>query len=163
MLAAVLITFGVLTTLGVTTATAADSGTSQTGLTRAQAGYVQQKINQMTAADASVRQVSQNTVERDGVRVAIGAPGQTDVRSATADYECRYERLCTWHNGTYNEWWTCQRVWLSNWGGAGWVVNNQTPGTVSTFYNQNGSKNFSLTAGQYANLNWDPIWSFQVC
>jgi hypothetical protein len=81
---------------------------------------------------------------------------------------CLAGHLCTFHqdsahNGYYDSYYYCQRVYLSDWVGSGEVMNNQSTGTVTTFYGQSGNVVSTSKAFQDVNLDWDPIWSFQVC
>jgi hypothetical protein len=80
------------------------------------------------------------------------------------DVDCRYGYLCTWHGQVRQDFYRCQRIWLTNWTGTGMFINQQTPGTVTTFYDRNG-KVLSRSVAQHwiRSIDWNPIWSFQVC
>lgn len=81
---------------------------------------------------------------------------------------CLADHLCTFHldsshTGYYDSYYYCQRVYLTDWVGSGEVMNNQSPGTVTTFYGQSGNVVSTSKAFQQINIDWDSIWSFQVC
>jgi hypothetical protein len=81
---------------------------------------------------------------------------------------CLADHLCTFHsdsahNGYYNSYYSCQRVYLSDWVGSGEVMNNQSTGTVTTFYGESGNVISTSKAFQDVDISWDAIWSFQVC
>ncbi|MFD9286216.1 hypothetical protein ACFWD7_55470 [Streptomyces mirabilis] len=52
---------------------------------------------------------------------------------------------------------------VSNWSGDGDFVDNQTPGTVAKFFNQDGSVHWTSTAYQAGRAPWGPIWAVQPC
>lgn len=81
---------------------------------------------------------------------------------------CLADHLCTFHQdsshtGYYNSYYYCERVYLSDWVGSGEVMNNQSTGTVTTFYGQSGNVVSTSKAFQDVGIDWDSIWSFQVC
>lgn len=91
---------------------------------------------------------------------AVGTGSQANTAA-----KCASGWLCTYHNGVARNYYHCTTVYLSNWTGPGYIVNNQTPGTVSTFYRADGSTYIRDVAPDLADreVNWDPIWSFRVC
>lgn len=105
---------------------------------------------------------SASAAEPEGTRVTAVQAGQG---ALTAQFGCRYELLCTWHNGIYQEWYKCERIWLLDWtGGDGFVIDNQTPHTVTTFYNRDGwPVRTMVPEDNWIEINWDDIWSIQVC
>jgi hypothetical protein len=81
---------------------------------------------------------------------------------------CLADHLCTFHldsshTGYYDSYYYCQRVYLTDWVGSGEVMNNQSTGTVTTFYGQSGNVVSTSKAFQQIDIDWDSIWSFQVC
>jgi hypothetical protein len=81
---------------------------------------------------------------------------------------CLAGHLCTFHTdsahtGYYNSYYYCDRVYLSDWVGSGEIMNNQSSGTVTTFYNEAGKVVTTSKAYQEKGIDWDSIWSFQVC
>lgn len=89
-------------------------------------------------------------------------PGQT--------YTCEYLNLCelVWDPTTGN--WElfkqdpCNRYYVSYWDGGGYFVNNQTSGTVSSFYGSSGNTlwtDTSPTSQTYA--DWTPVYSLRNC
>jgi hypothetical protein len=169
---------GLIATAGVTSAAATANHQSryahqaaQAGLSSTQAEYLQAKIESVLAATPGARQLSANTIEINGARLAIGAPGQTAVRpiglapGAAAAGVCPYDYLCTYHNGTPRNYYYCTTIYLSNWTGLGYILNNQTTGTISYFYRIDRSVYIKDVAPDETNreVNWNPIWSFKVC
>ncbi len=81
---------------------------------------------------------------------------------------CLADHLCTFHldssnNGYYNSYYDCQRIYLTDWHGSGEIMNNQSSGTVTTFYGESGNVLSTSKAYQEVGMDWDPVWSFQVC
>jgi hypothetical protein len=81
---------------------------------------------------------------------------------------CLADHLCTFHldsshTGYYNSYYYCERVYLTDWVGSGEVMNNQSTGTVTTFYGKSGNVVSTSKAFQDVGIDWDSIWSFQVC
>jgi hypothetical protein len=116
-----------------------------------------------SASAGSERAAGNGTVAATGSSRALGVTPAMYV-----DWNCPVGYLCTGRvaNGkvVFNRFYYCERIWLSNWTGTGSVFNNQTPGTVATFYDQNGRVLFRSTAKQLIQtVDWNPIWSFQVC
>lgn len=82
--------------------------------------------------------------------------------------ECLANHLCTFHldsshTGYYDSYYYCQRIYLTDWVGSGEIMNNQSTGTVTTFYGQSGNVISTSKAYQEVGIDWDLIWSFQVC
>ncbi|HJP73376.1 MAG TPA: hypothetical protein VJ914_03860 [Pseudonocardiaceae bacterium] len=82
--------------------------------------------------------------------------------------ECLAGHLCAFHldsahTGYYTSYYYCQRIYLSDWVGSGEIMNNQSTGTVTTFYGQSGNVISTSKAFQEVGIDWDPVWSFQVC
>ncbi|MFJ8113849.1 hypothetical protein [Streptomyces sp. NPDC096132] len=89
-------------------------------------------------------------------------PGQT--------YTCEYLNLCelVWDPTTAN--WElfkqdpCNRYYVYYWDGGGYYINNQTTGTVSSFYGSSGNTlwtDTSPTGQTYA--DWTPVYSLRNC
>jgi hypothetical protein len=170
---------GLAIAAGSATATAATGGSSAfarqaaaAGLTTAQESYLQARIDDVLASTPSARQLSANTIEIAGHRLAIGAPGQRTVRAlglspaaTAATGACPHLWLCTFHNGTALNYYDCTTIYLSNWTGLGYILNNQSTGTISYFYRLDRSVYIKDVAPDKVNreVNWDPIWSFKVC
>ncbi|MFJ8654040.1 hypothetical protein ACIRNU_17045 [Streptomyces rochei] len=133
-------------------ATAGDSpdGTRVTGL--------QQKADQVLADRHQPLRVSADAVEYEGLTVT-DAPR---IKGAQA-LACDYGHLCMLVNGTKFDFYKCQTWELSNWTGDGPFTNNQTPGTVAKFYNQDRSVRWTSTAYEAGTATWDPIWYLRPC
>jgi hypothetical protein len=67
------------------------------------------------------------------------------------------------HDGLYASYYYCERVYLSGWFGSGELMNNQTSGTVSTFYGESGNVITTSKAYQEKGIDWDDVWSIKVC
>lgn len=108
-----------------------------------------------THVAAKGRQIDANTMDYNGFTARKAVQGQA--------LNCSYEHLCMTVRGTEFSYYTCQ-VWLVyNWSGTGPWINNQTKGTVATFYGQAGNKLWSSTAYSSGTANWDPVWSLRPC
>ncbi|MEU3972097.1 hypothetical protein [Streptomyces bacillaris] len=95
-------------------------------------------------------------------RVRQVAPGSS--------FTCSRGRLCAmvW-NPVAKKWrifdlYVCRTYSLSYWSGSGGYVNNQTPGTKASFYNQ-GNKviHTSVAADAKSGYNWGPVWKIKNC
>ncbi|MFD0338274.1 hypothetical protein ACFVH0_06200 [Streptomyces sp. NPDC127117] len=82
---------------------------------------------------------------------------------------CAYENLClsVW-DYTKNQWKvyslkTCNKYALSNFEGDGFFDNNQTKGTVATFYGGSGNVLRKSTAREQSSIGWSPVWSVRNC
>jgi murein DD-endopeptidase MepM/ murein hydrolase activator NlpD len=89
--------------------------------------------------------------------------------SAGGSYSCPFGTLCTgvW-DPSVGKWkvfklYYCRTYALSNWLGAGFFWNNQTPGTTAFFYGQSGNVLASFLPGGQLNYNWDPVWFIKNC
>ncbi|MFH8474699.1 hypothetical protein [Streptomyces sp. NPDC018000] len=90
------------------------------------------------------------------------APGGT--------FTCNSGELCAavWDPTTANweifHFYTCNRYYLSNWGGTGYYWDYQTGNPTSTFYDQSGNviKTFKPFSGM-RDQNWNPVWSIRNC
>ncbi|MEZ7007036.1 hypothetical protein [Streptomyces sp. AD55] len=133
------------------TASAADpAGTRVTGL--------QEAAEQVVGNDRMPLEVTADAVRYDGLTVTT-APEGNSVKALA----CDYGHLCMLVNGQKFDFYKCQTWKLTNWTGNGPFTNNQTPGTVAKFYNQDGSVRWTSTAYQAGTATWDPIWSLRPC
>ncbi|WP_419705825.1 hypothetical protein [Promicromonospora sp. NFX87] len=89
---------------------------------------------------------------------------------AGSDYPCNTGELCAlaWDSSRgmfavfhlYN----CARYSVSGWTGQGYYANQQTNGTVATFYNQSGGTLWTSRAPSgHQGAGWDPVWSIRNC
>jgi hypothetical protein len=122
---------------------------------------LQQRADQVLQSIPGGKQVSPTRIEYDGLTVTLdrevrtGRPGKVQ--------GCAYGNLCVNVRGTNFIYYKCQTWTVSNWYGNGTFENNQTPGTVARFYNQDGSVRFTSTAYQSGTATWDPIYSLRPC
>ncbi|WP_406172855.1 hypothetical protein [Streptomyces sp. NBC_00996] len=131
------------------------------GRTNAQATKLQQRVDAVLAGHPGGRQVSATQVKYDGLNVTVDPSGKNSTKSA--DLNCAYGHLCMTVRGTNFDFYKCQTWTVSNWTGDGPFNNNQTPGTVAKFYNQDGSVRWTSTAYQSGTSTWDPIYSLRPC
>jgi hypothetical protein len=87
-------------------------------------------------------------------------PGQT--------YTCAVGNLCqlVWDPTTGNwelfRMYYCNYYSLSYWNDGGYFSNNQTSGTVATFYSNTGNWTDAAPTGQ-TYVNWDPVYAIRNC
>ncbi|MCX5293455.1 hypothetical protein [Streptomyces sp. NBC_00183] len=134
-------------------ATAADSpdGTRVTG--------IQQTADQVLAGHPQALKVTANEVKYDGMTATRAPKGKLGAQ----DLDCAYGHLCMVVKNTKFDYYKCQTWTVSNWTGDGPFTNNQTPGTVAKFYNQDGSVRWTSTAYEAGRATWDPIYSLRPC
>jgi hypothetical protein len=135
------------------------------GLSEAQAGSLQQRVDKLLAGQPGGRQVSATKIEYDGLTVTVDPYYSA---AAGADYtarrlNCDYGYLCMTVRGTNFRFYECRTWYLSDWTGTGPYINNQTVGTVASFYGQNGELLWTSTAYDEGTANWDPVWSLRPC
>ncbi|MFF3783622.1 hypothetical protein [Streptomyces sp. NPDC001933] len=82
---------------------------------------------------------------------------------------CAHENLClsVW-DYTKGKWKvyslrTCNKYALSNFEGDGFFDNNQTKGTVATFYGGSGNVLRKSIAREQSSIRWSPVWSVRNC
>lgn len=134
-------------------ATAADGpdGTRVTSL--------QQTADDVLGKEQKALRVTADKVTYDGLSVTKAPKGAAGAQ----DLACDYGHLCMIVKGTKFDFYKCQTWTVSNWTGNGPFTNNQTPGTVAKFYNQDGSVRWTSTAYQAGTATWDPIYSLRPC
>lgn len=120
---------------------------------------LQQTADQVLAGHPKARHVSADRIEYDGLNVTAAPKGKVTAQ----DLACGYGHLCMVVNGTKFDFYKCQTWTVQNWTGNGPFTNNQTPGTVARFYNQDGSVRWTSTAYQAGTATWDPIYSLRPC
>jgi hypothetical protein len=130
------------------------------GLSESQATKLQQRVDTVLAGQPGGKQVSADEVKYDGLDVTVHT---NDAKATAAALDCDYGYLCMNVRGTVFKFYKCQKWNVSNWYGDGPFVNNQTPGTVARFYNQDGSVRWTSTAYQSGAATWDPIYSLRPC
>jgi hypothetical protein len=105
--------------------------------------------------------------------VAVSVFGLTSPASAATrpdsaapeSMSCRYTYVCgRAANGNSFAYARCGQVnQLPNLVGRGPLYNNQTRGTVATFYGRNGQYLFSSRAPEKRTVNWTPVWFVRAC
>ncbi|MFF9076859.1 hypothetical protein ACF1A9_31890 [Streptomyces sp. NPDC014872] len=150
--------------LACTTVATSTAAPQLSGPTTTRAADLQQQVDAVLAGHPRGRQVSADRVEYDGLTVTrVPQSAQGDGKSAKLALDCAYGHLCMLVRGTKFDYYKCQTWTVSNWTGDGPFVNNQTPGTVAKFFNQDGSVRWTSTAYQAGNATWDPIYSLRPC
>jgi hypothetical protein len=158
----------VLAIIGATSLAAPSAHTAtqenSLGLTSAEATDLQNRVDDVLELFPGGRQTSATTVEFDGMTATVDphykeTPGEV----STTALNCSYGWLCMEVRGTEFAFYTCKYWSVSNWWGDGPFINNQTPGTVARFYNQDGSVRWTSTAYQSGTATWDPIWGVRPC
>ncbi|MDX3385278.1 hypothetical protein PV682_27950 [Streptomyces niveiscabiei] len=90
---------------------------------------------------------------------------------------CKDGYFCMWHAQNWGGGWPdgpdpdrtffhCTKVPISGWVGRGSYINNQTPGTVATFYGRDGVTVVGRSAAAYASnpsYDWTPVWYVKPC
>ncbi|MFE2389709.1 hypothetical protein ACWDMR_04845 [Streptomyces althioticus] len=120
---------------------------------------LQRTAEQVLGGDVQPVRVTADAVVYDGLTVTEAPRG----KASTQALACDYGHLCMLVKNTKFDFYKCQTWELSNWTGDGPFTNNQTPGTVARFYNQDGSVRWTSTAYQAGTATWDPIWSLRPC
>ncbi|WP_181765645.1 hypothetical protein [Streptomyces albidus (ex Kaewkla and Franco 2022)] len=134
------------------------------GLTSAQADSLQKRVDAVLDGQPGGRQVSATKVEYDGLTVTVDPRSKSSTGKTTkANLACGYGHLCITVRGANFDFYKCQKWNVSNWYGDGTFENNQTPGTVARFYNQDGSERWHSVAYQKGTATWDPIYSLRPC
>lgn len=109
-------------------------------------------------------------VRPDAVTPTISPSVTTGYTSASGGYSCPYGDLCAlvW-DPTKSNWkifylYSCARYSLYNWLDTGYYFDNQTAGTVSTFYGSSGNalKTFTPDQKQHS-YGWTPVYSIRNC
>jgi len=132
------------------------------GLSATQATQLQQRVDKVLAAQPGGRQVSADKIQYDGGNVTFFPEGAKKSAKAAA-LDCDYGWLCMNVRGTVFKLYKCQKWYATNWTGDGDFVNNQTPGTVARFYNQDDSVRWTSTAYEAGRASWGPIWAVKPC
>ncbi|MDT0610268.1 hypothetical protein [Streptomyces lancefieldiae] len=120
---------------------------------------LQQTAAEVLAGHPKPLHVSADAVRYDGLTLTNAPKG----KAALKDLDCGYGHLCMVVKGTKFDFYKCQTWTVNNWTGDGPFTNNQTPGTVAKFFNQDGSVRWTSTAYQAGTATWDPIWSLRPC
>ncbi|MER6417402.1 hypothetical protein [Streptomyces sp. NPDC001137] len=120
---------------------------------------LQQTADQVLAGHPKALKSTAEKVEYDGLTLTRAPKGKLGAQ----DLACGYGHLCMVVRGTKFDFYKCQTWTVSNWTGDGPFTNNQTPGTVAKFYNQDGSVRWTSTAYEAGTATWDPIWSLRPC
>ncbi|MFE0107132.1 hypothetical protein [Streptomyces sp. NPDC059009] len=129
------------------------------GLSGSQATKLQQRVDKVLAGHPGGKQVSATKVAYKGLDVTVDPSG----KNSKAKLACDYGHLCMTVNGTNFDFYKCQTWTVQNWVGEGPFINNQTPGTVARFYNQDGSERWSSTAYEEGRADWGPVYSLRPC
>ncbi|MFE5735624.1 hypothetical protein [Streptomyces celluloflavus] len=138
-------------------ATAMAAGATITAQASPAENGLQRQADALLPGHSRVRHVTADRVDYDGLTVTR----PTGKDKITLD--CQEGHLCMLVRGTKFDLYKCQTWQAQNWTGNGEFNNNQTPGTVAKFFNQNGSVRWTSTAKQVGTATWDPIYSIRPC
>ncbi|WP_369364903.1 hypothetical protein AB5L52_17380 [Streptomyces sp. CG4] len=120
---------------------------------------VQQVADQVLAGHPKPLSATSDQVRYEGLTLTEAPKGKVTAK----DLDCAYGHLCMIVKGTKFDFYKCQTWTVNNWTGDGPFTNNQTPGTVASFYNQDGSTRWTSTAYEAGTATWDPIYSLRPC
>lgn len=149
----------------------------RSGLTAKQSTMIQAAIDYYVATTGG-KQVSYNTVEVKGIQLAFPTPkADSKALSPAAVRGCDDGWFCMWHAPGWGGGWPdgpdpdlkfyyCTKTAISGWVGYGSYINNQTPGTIATFYGRNGTTVVGWSAAAYASdssYDWTPVWYVKPC
>ncbi|MFD9302939.1 hypothetical protein ACFWCB_09675 [Streptomyces sp. NPDC060048] len=137
------------------------------GLTSAQAGRLQNKVDAYLADHTGSRQISANKLATEFGTVTVSAPGQAQARDLAAPgvaLACGNGHLCITDGlGYYYDYYYCG-LYNFNGVGIGSFNNNQTWGTKAWFYNSDRTIRFYHTAkGSSSNVDWSPVYFIKPC
>jgi len=147
------------------------------GLSDTQAQTLQREVDSNLARLGGT-QVAINKIEFYGGGLVLALPGEKYARDLTipgnatataqsvlAPPTCFDGDLCLYsgagHTGNYRYYYACQTVPMP-WFGLGSYNDNQFTGTITIFYNVNGTTT-RITAKVSHNINWTPIYQIKVC
>ncbi|MEU8762385.1 hypothetical protein [Streptomyces sp. NPDC048659] len=141
--------------------------TRAVGLTDAQAGQLQRRVEAVLAEEPGARQTSANTLALPGGTATLPVPGQAEARDLAAPdaprAACNDGHLCiTDGRGVNYDYYRCG-YYDFNGIGDGTFNNNQTPGTRARFYNNDGSERWSHVAKGSGTANWTPVYHIRPC
>lgn len=118
-----------------------------------------------------------------GAAIALGIGGSAGVAQASPTVSpgvkrtfvgadpgtfCRYRYLCAFvraDGGYYRfDFTRCNTIYrVSGWHGRGFIVNSQFGGVTARFFTRSGRTFASRRARGVSGINWEPVWSLQVC
>ncbi|AKU19242.1 hypothetical protein VV02_23530 [Luteipulveratus mongoliensis] len=139
------------------------------GLTRTQTVELQSKVDDLIKQYPGSRQVSANKIAAKGFDIVVQAPGQKagqDLAKPATKLAlgCNSGYLCMEVGGTVFNLYACQTWYATNWYGTGEFVNNQSPGTVASFYTDgSGALRWTSTAYEAGHFDATPIGSVRPC
>ncbi|MFE4372242.1 hypothetical protein ACFRMN_29235 [Streptomyces sp. NPDC056835] len=143
--------------------------TQRAGLTPAQAGELQDRVDGYLAEEPGSRQVSANRIATEGGDLVVAAPGQRYARdlagagaSGRAPAACAYGHLCLYRPGDSRDYYRCGTYSLP-WVGDGTFNNNQTRGTTARFLNSDRSVRWTSRAPQTGTATWTGVYYVVPC
>ncbi|MEU7499203.1 hypothetical protein AB0B52_19405 [Streptomyces griseofuscus] len=125
----------------------------------ARVAAIERTADQVLPGHPAALKVTRDQVRYDGLTLTEAPRGKL----AAQDLSCAYGHLCMVVKGTKFDFYKCQTWTVNNWTGDGPFTNNQTPGTVARFFNQDGSVRWTSTAYQAGTATWNPIFSLRPC
>ncbi|MFD7226415.1 hypothetical protein [Streptomyces sp. NPDC056730] len=143
--------------------------TRRAGLTPAQAGELQDRVDGHLAEEPGSRQVSANRIATEGGDLVVAAPGQRYARdlagpgaSGRAPAACASGHLCLYRPGDSRDYYRCGTYSLP-WVGDGTFNNNQTRGTTARFLNSDRGIRWTSRAPQTGTATWTGVFYVVPC
>ncbi|WP_052595573.1 hypothetical protein [Luteipulveratus mongoliensis] len=149
-----------LTLVPMSAASAAEIGPSTQGAASSAT------VSDVLKAYPGSRQVAPDKVAADGFSVTVQTSGHLSsaaVERMGAAPRCDYGHLCLFVNGLTYDFYECETTRVLGWYGASYFINNQTPGTVASFYNEDYSLRWTSTAYEEGTFDATPIGSVKPC
>ena len=124
---------------------------------------LQERVDAVLHAIPGGHQVSATEIDYDGMTAIVDPSYNAQGPVAPAPPACSDGWFCINVSGTAFAFFKCQLWDLSNWFGNAPFNNNQTPGTVARFYDQNFNVIWTNTAKATGTVNVTPFWHFRPC
>jgi hypothetical protein len=138
---------------------------SPEGAPGGEASGLQQRVDEVLAANPGGHQVSATELDYDGAIVTFDPSysAKTEAFAPASIPSCANGWFCIVVNGTKFEFFKCQTWNLTNWTGTAPFNNNQTPGTVARAFGIDGGLRWSDTAKHTGTANVNSWFTFKPC
>ncbi|HEY1093432.1 MAG TPA: hypothetical protein VGE61_01920 [Glycomyces sp.] len=133
------------------------------GLTRAEAADLQDRVDEVLTELPGGKQVSATQIRYDGLDVTVAPEGEFSTNAIT----CSVGYFCIDVRGTRFAFYECKKWELSNWWGDSPWNNNQTGSAVARAYAQDGStwvwSDVANSGADSGTVDTGPWWYFRPC